>query len=334
MKTPPLLHPEHIMHHINQCYRVNLDALDFLPVGEGAWCFHGSGDTNLFVRLVQGPFAKQTLAVLPLLAEQGLPVLPPLATKLGDLSTQIDDYHIIVTPFVAGTTLRNGMFAPHDMVWFQQAIGRYVACMHGTAKHSLAPLNLPTEDFAKFQNECINLLQIADCQHDDPLIIDLAHFLSLRRDPLERLIAVTQQLAQRLRAQQLNYVLCHGDIHEDNVLISDTGELFISDWDNVILAPKERDLTFFQGDGKADYLNGYFGADVAHSVNQAMIDYYVFEWALQEIADYGGRILSAAHFDLAGRTDAWTQLQGLFEPEQDVDWAFNLMQTQRYAHVD
>ncbi len=334
MKTPPVLRSEYIMHHINQCYRVNLEALDFLPIGEGSWCFRGRGDTDLFIRLVPDAFAKQTLAVPSLLEARGLPALRTLAAKSGALSTQIDDYHVIVTPFTSGISLMKGTFAPNEVARFRRAIGMHVAHMHRMDAPCLAALNLPTEDFAKFQNECINLLQIVDRQHDDPLNADLARFLSERRKAVAQLIVVTQQLSQKLRTQELDYVLCHGDIHEDNVLISEAGELVIIDWDTVILAPKERDLTFFQGDGKADYLGGYFGEDADHVVNQAVIDYYVFEWALQEIANYSGRILGNEHFDLAGRVDAWAQFQRLFEPGQDVDWAFDLMRADRYAQLE
>jgi len=42
-------------------------------------------------------------------------------------------------------------------------------------------------------------------------------------------------------------VLCHSDIHGGNILISNAGELYIVDWDDPILAPKERDLMFIGG---------------------------------------------------------------------------------------
>lgn len=42
----------------------------------------------------------------------------------------------------------------------------------------------------------------------------------------------------------LDFVLCHADFHDANLLIDPTGRLFIVDWDEIILAPKERDLVF------------------------------------------------------------------------------------------
>ena len=51
------------------------------------------------------------------------------------------------------------------------------------------------------------------------------------------------------------FVLCHSDIHGGNILIADTGELYVVDWDDPILAPKERDLMFIGG-GSASTAGG------------------------------------------------------------------------------
>ena len=73
---------------------------------------------------------------------------------------------------------------------------------------------------------------------------------------MEDLVEVTRKLGQTLRSEKFDDVLCHGDIHEDNVMLSREGELFIIDWDNAIRAPRERDLMFFHGHGLSDYLDG------------------------------------------------------------------------------
>ncbi|HET6821601.1 MAG TPA: hypothetical protein VFH34_03070, partial [Anaerolineales bacterium] len=50
-----------------------------------------------------------------------------------------------------------------------------------------------------------------------------------------------------VQSQSLEFILCHTDIHGGNILISDSEELYIVDWDNPLLAPKERDLLFIGG---------------------------------------------------------------------------------------
>jgi Ser/Thr protein kinase RdoA (MazF antagonist) len=42
-------------------------------------------------------------------------------------------------------------------------------------------------------------------------------------------------------------VLCHADLHTWNVLVDSVGDLWIADWDEAVLAPRERDLMFVVG---------------------------------------------------------------------------------------
>ena len=62
-----------------------------------------------------------------------------------------------------------------------------------------------------------------------------AYFVKLRR------------LALALAARSPEFIVYHFDIHAGNILISDDGSLYIVDWDDPILAPKERDLMYVGG---------------------------------------------------------------------------------------
>ena len=334
MKTEPAFPLEQIRQHLNANYDVHIQTLEFLPVGEGAWCFRGKGDTSLFIRLVKEPLAEEkATSVSKFLHGKGLPVLAPLPDKSGDLISFIDGSGISVYPFIHGETLMdlmNSTFTDEDASPLRKETGAFVACLHRIDRAEYAKLALPTEDFSRFQDESITIIRMDNRQQNCPLIGELSHFLSVWRRELESLIAATQKLARRLRSEKLDRVLCHGDIHEANVLVSHEGERFIIDWDNVILAPKERDLTFFYGNGLPDYLDGYFGDNIPRSIDQAVVDYYVLEWALQEIVDYGTRILFNTRFDRGGRIDAWEQFQGLFEPGGDVEVALASTQSHNF----
>ncbi len=50
---------------------------------------------------------------------------------------------------------------------------------------------------------------------------------------------------------QTENALCHSDLHAGNVLSEPDGGFYIVDWDEPVLAPKERDLMFIGG--------GYWG---------------------------------------------------------------------------
>ena len=327
MKTEPAIPLQQIQQHINENYHVNVQTLEFLPVGEGAWCFRAKGDTPLFIRLALKPLTEEkSVSVSRFLHSQGLPVLAPLPDKSGNFISFIDGSGISVYPFIDGSTLMGltgSSLTEKEVSRLRREIGAHIARLHRINKRDGARLNLPIEDFSRFQEESIAIIGMDNCQQSDTLIGELCDFLFVWRRELKNLITVTQKLAKKLRSETLAYVLCHGDIHEANVMVSDEGELFIIDWDNAIIAPKERDLTFFSSN--PDYLEGYLAHDMNDAIHQTVVDYYVLEWALQEIVDYGTRILFDTRFDTDGRIDAWRQFQRLFEPAQDVEQAFALI---------
>ncbi|MAT75102.1 hypothetical protein CMK14_08155 [Candidatus Poribacteria bacterium] len=361
MKTEPTIPQHQLQQQINQNYCTNLQALAFLPIGEGSWCFHGQGKSEIFIRLVKEKTkAEKTVLLAKFLSDQGLPVLPSLADKSGNLMGEIEGCGLIIYPFIYGSTLMNRELSNKQASPLRREIGVTVARIHALTEltdnqrysnqlnrnqHSpIRQFDLPREDFARFQVESFSILSPDDHQppirqHDDALVVELSDFIQPRQKALRNLIGVARRLGQTLRLEALDYVLCHGDIHEDNILLSDSGEIFIIDWDNAIFAPKERDLFFFGGN--EDYLTGYFGGQTNSAaapgtcvVDQTVIDYYVLEWALQEIVDYGSRILFDTHFDMEGRVDAWQQFQRLFEPGQDVDVALTLVDKMEGEEVE
>lgn len=84
-------------------------------------------------------------------------------------------------------------------------------------------------------------LRVADAFAQDPLSCRLAASLKAHQGQIEELIRRVGDLAGVLVAEPPELVLCHSDIHAANLLVDDrSGELYIVDWDDPILAPKER----------------------------------------------------------------------------------------------
>jgi spectinomycin phosphotransferase len=91
--------------------------------------------------------------------------------------------------------------------------------------------------------------------------------------------------------------VCHSDIHAGNLLIGANDNLYIVDWDNPILAPKERDLMYAGG--------GQFGAARTpqaeetlfyRGYGQTQVDpialaYYRYERIVQDIAEFCKQLL-------------------------------------------
>ena len=111
-----------------------------------------------------------------------------------------------------------------------------------------------------------------------------------KRDEITHLIERTEQLASELQSKPLELVLCHTDIHGRNILISDDDKLHvvIVDWDNPILAPKERDLMFIGGGideiwkskrEEAVFYEGYGKTEI----NLSALAYYRYERVIEDL---------------------------------------------------
>jgi spectinomycin phosphotransferase len=81
----------------------------------------------------------------------------------------------------------------------------------------------------------------------DEIALKLWAFMQENALAIHRLVNRAEQLAEVLQNQSPKFVLCHSDIHGGNVLMDGNNTIYIVDWDDPIMAPKERDLMFIGG---------------------------------------------------------------------------------------
>ena len=121
-------------------------------------------------------------------------------------------------------------------------------------------------------------------------------------------------------------MLCHSDIHGGNVLIDGNNTITIVDWDEPIMAPKERDLMFIGGGighvwnkphEEAMFYEGYGETEI----NMAMLTYYRHERIVQDIAEYCQELLLTTSGG-KDRLQSYKHFIAMFEPMGVVDIAF------------
>ena len=81
----------------------------------------------------------------------------------------------------------------------------------------------------------------------DSVAARFADFWTAKRDDIRTIVGHAEQLASKMEQRHAEFVLCHSDLHARNVLLRGEDELVIIDWDEPILATKERDLMFVGG---------------------------------------------------------------------------------------
>lgn len=146
------------------------------------------------------------------------------------------------------------------------------------------------------------------------------------RAVIHRLVDRAESLSQKILEQSPEFVLCHSDIHGGNVLIDGNSVIYIVDWDEPIMAPKERDLMFIGG-GVANIWNnpreeGLFYKGYGNTtVNRVILDYYRHERIVEDMALVGQALLLTT----AGgenRLELYKQFMDMFQPGGVVDIAF------------
>lgn len=120
--------------------------------------------------------------------------------------------------------------------------------------------------------------------------------------------------------------MCHSDIHAGNVLVVNEETIYIIDWDEPILAPKERDLMFIGG-GVGNVWNNPHEIDYFYegygktNIDKTILSYYRHERIVEDIAVYGLDLLSRVQNDQS-RLESFKHFKEMFDPNNVIEIAF------------
>jgi len=295
MLEKPDLQDGKIIAFLRDEYGLRVVQVAFLPLGAdlntAVYRVVAEDETPYFVKLRRGVFDETAVALPKFLSDQGIvQIIVPLATKTGQLWASLDAFKLILYPFVEG---HNGYEVDlSDRHWFD----------FGTALKSIHTVKVPPALISRIQRETYSpqwreivktfLERVEDDAFDDLVAVKLAAFLKAKRDEVLDLVGRAERLAEALLARSPEFVLCHSDIHAGNILIDANDDLYIVDWDNPILAPKERDLMFIGGgQGFAGHTAQEEETLFYRGYGQTQIDpialaYYRYERIVQDIAIY------------------------------------------------
>ncbi|TDE15000.1 phosphotransferase [Jiangella asiatica] len=239
------------------------------------------------------------LRVSSRLAELGVPgVAAPVRTRSGGLWTEREGRRLSLLPWVSDTDGLDGRMAREQ--W--QAFGSLLARVHGVVLPDRRLGDLPAEGpsptaVASAIREVGRRLDTVDAGDDD-LVLELVAAWRSGMELVTSLLARTASLARTLRDRpRPPAVVCHTDAHLGNVLVGAAGRVWLIDWDDAALAPRERDLMFAVGGlpgfapvGRREqewFFAGYGPADV----DRTRLAYYRCVRALDDIAQLAAEVL-------------------------------------------
>jgi spectinomycin phosphotransferase len=273
--------------------------LEFLPIGADlnsvVYRAFTTDKQAFFVKLRRADFNPVMAALPSYLSRQGIKqIIPPLETTSGLLWATLDEYSVLLYPFILGSNCFDVELTTRQWADLGTALKR----IHSTELPAELCRMIPVESFSpRWRAAVRNILTEIEADRIQSSA-RLAVLLNQVRVVIQDLVERTERLAKRLALNDLEFVVCHSDIHAGNIFVSENGDLYIVDWDNPILAPKERDLMFF-GNSQG-YINqspqseeelfyrGYGDA----KIYQDVLAYYRYERIIEDIAAFFEQLIS------------------------------------------
>lgn len=338
MLEKPDLHDAKIVACLRNDYGIRAAQIAFLPLGvdrnTAVYRVVADDAAPYFLKLRAGVFDQISVTFPKFLSDQGVEhIIAPLTTKTGQLWTSLDAFTAILYPFVEG---RDGYEVNlSDRHW--REFGTALKRIHTAVVPPSLTRHLRQETYAPQWREIVKtfLGRLGDDKLDDPVAVKLTAFLNAKRDEILDLVTRAECLAEILQARLPEFVVCHSDLHAGNILIGDsTDALYIVDWDDPILACKERDLMYAGGgqfanrrapqEEEALFYQGYGETQV----DPVALAYYRYERIVTDIAVYCEQLFLTAE----GGQDREQSLRYLisnFLPNNTIEIAYRADQTLR-----
>ncbi len=308
-------------------YGLSVQTLEFLPVGNDAraWSFRVEAASGLFfLKLRRGRVNMASLLVPRYLAKSGNgSVAAPIPAKSGRLYARISDnadFALTLYPYITGESRWNMSLKPAQ--W--RDWGRIMRSIHDASLPPELARDVPHDVFALKWLYKIKQVEEA-LERGDHKGEAAAAVAQLWRDKAglidqcrSRYLALGAQLASRAP----HFVICHADIHSANIIVDRDSAIHIVDWDETLLAPKERDLMFFIDDGRsAETTEAFFAGYGDPAVDWLALAYYKYDWVIQEFGDYGERVFLSPDQSDGNLALARREFARLFETGDVIDRA-------------
>jgi len=244
----------------------------------------------------------------------------PLPTLSGQPFSLRDGARLSLAPWITGrSAMQTGMALPQ---WL--AFGELLARVHGAQLPPTVMGELATEDYCTPDTVAVRAfdqrIRGGAVPAGHPLAAGLTDDWLAAADHLRTISEQTDRLGDELRDSAAPLVLCHADAHTGNVLVDDDGQVWLLDWDEAVLAPRERDLMFVVGGVLTDapvtaeqqrwFFEGYGEA----RIDPVRLAYYRCSWAMQDVAGFASLILDGAGRPEAERAEALALFRSLLAP--------------------
>lgn len=309
-------------------YGIDIQAAQFISGGAdiNAIVYKADAKSNsYFVKFKYGDHDEVNLSIIHLLHDSGInEIIFPINTLEGKLFQKLDQFRIIVYPFIHAP---NGFSQNLSEKQWKQ-LGKALRMIHETFVPISIRQQLRKETYSTKWREIVKSFysKIESNISDDKITTDFKSFFKQNIQIIHRLVDSAEELSKKMRPALNEYVLCHSDIHAGNVLVASNESVYIIDWDEPMLAPKERDLMFIGGGvgnvwNKPQEIHDFYEGYGKTNIDKTILSYYRHERIVEDIALYGKDLLSRDQSDQS-RLEMFKHFNSMFDPNGVIEIAF------------
>ena len=277
--------------------------------------------SEYFLKLRRGTLNVASLIVPHYLLSCGIEnVVAPIPANSGRLYALVNDYAFMLYPYIHGESeWDTALTAAQWREW-----GAIMRSIHDAPLPAELAEDVPREIFAVKWLDKIERVEdvLARGAYDDGVAEVVAGIWRSKSDVIEQARSRYLSLGRRMEKKSPDFVLCHADIHTANIIIDEDGKLHIVDWDETLLAPKERDLMFFIDDRRlVDTTEAFLAGYGDPSVDPLGLAYFKYDWVIQELGDYSERVFLADNLGSDQLALAQREFARLFDADDVIDRA-------------
>jgi spectinomycin phosphotransferase len=335
LREKPPIDEARIVDALHSVYGLDVARLEFLPLGYDSFAavyrVAAADGQVYFAKLRMNPIFEPSVVVPRFLKSAGnAQVVAPLPTLDGTRWGMVNNTSLLLYPFVEGE--QGARVHWSESLW--AAYGVTMRHIHDTYLPAVVQAILPCEDFVPNRQWGAVVKQltaeIGRTEYDDPLARELAAFWRAHQLEIDAIVARAEELGRRLHAAPPEYVLCHADFHKANLLVTSSDRIFVVDWDQPMLAPKERDLMFVLSgltDGAPPNAHDetlFFQGYGACQVNRLALAFYCYDWAMQDTGAFAHSVFLAPGAGPVRRREGVEGVKGVFVPGAIADVARGL----------
>jgi len=283
MREKPAIADELLQAILQDQYDLIPVTLEFLPVGldyhAGVYRVVSEQGSDFFLKATSRPLYEPRYLVPRYLYNSGITsVVAPLPTNSGALWTKLADWTVVLYPFIQGDSSKTGMT---NEQW--RELGSIFKQIHQTP--------VPATGFESLRKETFDVTEYVQWIHDfETRYLHVEHSGSVseralcadwlaHQSTIHKGVDSLQKLAGMLQKHSGPYVFCHADLHTRNLIRDSSGRVFVIDWDDVMLAPEERDFIFIRGQQSDAFWEGYEHPEV----DWVALTYYRWERTIQDV---------------------------------------------------